>query len=408
MLKTRRLFLGAILIISILFITNMYSSACHAQWNGKPVLLVLYGAADNYSQYYIKALKDNGIKFDIWDIQASGQLNIDKALEYQKGVIIRATNPRFAASSAITEEEAGVIMDFVSSKGALLLFGQDLGDAAYNSQLPGYLRVNITEKNYYPKHIYGVNRDFITNGMTIDFNSEKPGADSAADLTHCDAIEPVDNCEPIFYYDAAQTLVAGIKVQTCTFRACYMGFGIEGISGAKNRSEVMYRSVDWLMGNNMMIGVKAPGFVMNKLDGTEVALHTEGINCAENKIWLVEFWATWCTDCSAFRPKLAEVYSKYNDDIEVFAITYKENAAVINKYLAAHPEVKWRIYMEDSGRAMQKYGVKSIPAVFLIDAKAREVQYIGSGSSVAELSSEIEKIKKAATQKDRFDALNQK
>jgi len=122
----------------------------------------------------------------------------------------------------------------------------------------------------------------------------------------------------------------------------------------------------------------------------------------------VEFWATWCSDCSAFRPKLAEVYSKHKDDIEVFAITYKEKPEIINKYLAAHPEVNWRIYMEDTGRAMQKYGVKSIPAVFLIDAKEREVQYIGSGASVEELSDAIEKIKRSAALKDRFDALNGK
>ena len=50
MRKKRELFIRIIFIISILFITNICSSPVFAQWASKPVLVVLYDAADYHRE----------------------------------------------------------------------------------------------------------------------------------------------------------------------------------------------------------------------------------------------------------------------------------------------------------------------------------------------------------------------
>lgn len=390
----------SILILSILFITNTFCSPCFAQWPGKPVLLEVYGASDAHTAFYTKALADAGVSCDLWDIAASGPLPAEKAAQYGRGALIRVINPRFQAESGISTDEIGVIMDYLSIGGSLLLVGRDLG-AAYDSPLTEYLQVAVPERDVAPSALHGVNRDFITNGMTLEIG----GQDSSGAMNGCDAIEPSGNAEPILYYDAARTKTAAIKLQTCTFRACYMAFGLEGITGAEKRAELVYRALDWLQGNTMMVGVAAPGFMMKTLDGADVSFHGEGNACAPGKIWALEFFATWCSHCSDFRPKLARVHEKYKDRMEIFAVSYRENPEVIKKYIAEHPEVSWKVYYDDTGRGMQKYGVKGIPAIFLINPASREVAFIGANESEEALSSEIEKIIASESRRTGFEKL---
>ncbi|HOD41223.1 MAG TPA: TlpA disulfide reductase family protein, partial [Candidatus Wallbacteria bacterium] len=106
------------------------------------------------------------------------------------------------------------------------------------------------------------------------------------------------------------------------------------------------------------------------------------------------------------RPKLAKVYSGYKNDIEIIAVSYNEKVETVNKYLASYPEVSWNVYIDETGRGMQRYGVKGIPALFIIDPVERRVRYIGANDSVEKISSEIDKLIKSREHKNRFEKLN--
>lgn len=393
----------SIFIISILFITNICSSPVYAQWASKPVLVVLYDAADYHSQFYIKALADAGVKYDLWDMKTSGTATIAKYIEYKRGALVRVVNDRYEEQSRLTLNEVSDIMDFMGEGGSLLLIGQNMGEEFYGSPMMSYLKIDIQNKSLVASQLHGVNNDFITNGMTLT-----AGVNAAASLTACDVLIPYDNVEPILYYDAAKTMPAAMKLQTCAFRACYYGFGLEGVGGAKERAELLYRTLDWLQGNTMMVGVEAPSFAMKMLDGTQTSLTGELSAAVKGKICVLEFFATWCSYCSELRPKLSQVYSRYKNDVEILAVSYNEKPETIKKYLAAYPEVGWPVYIDETGRGMQKYGVKGIPAIFIIDPVERRVRYIGANDSVEDISAEIEKLIRSKEQKAKFDSLNAK
>lgn len=398
----RALLIRSICIISILFITNICSSAAYAQWGTKPVLVVLYDAGDYHSQFYTKALSDAGVKYDLWDMRSEGTAAIAKFINYRRGVIVRIVNSRYENESRLTLNEVSDLMDYMGEGGSLLLIGQNMGEEFYNSPMMSYLKIDIQNKNAAARQLHGVNNDFITSGLTLSTGGDGDGQA----VSSCDVIIPYDNVEPVLYYDAAKTLTAAMKIQTCAFRAAYYGFGLEIIDGAGARSNLLYRTLDWLQGNTMAVGVEAPSFSIKMLDGTSTSFLNEAAIVAKDKICILEFFATWCSSCSELRPRLAEIYSKYNKDIEIIAVSYNEKAETVSKYLQAHPEVSWKVYIDETGHGLQKYGVKGIPAVFIIDGIDRRVRYIGANESVETISAEIEKVIKSKEEKSKFDKLN--
>lgn len=63
------------------------------------------------------------------------------------------------------------------------------------------------------------------------------------------------------------------------------------------------------------IGFKAPGFELLALDGKEYGL--EGV---KGKPVVINFWASWCGPCRLEAPDLVELYEKYGENIEIYAV----------------------------------------------------------------------------------------
>jgi thiol-disulfide isomerase/thioredoxin len=71
----------------------------------------------------------------------------------------------------------------------------------------------------------------------------------------------------------------------------------------------------------------APAFVVETLDGRDVSL-----NDFENKIVLLDFWASWCKPCFEMMPKLQELYDAYSDkDFVVLGISIDEGDDRVKK-----------------------------------------------------------------------------
>lgn len=59
----------------------------------------------------------------------------------------------------------------------------------------------------------------------------------------------------------------------------------------------------------LKVGAKAPDFTQNDPDGNPVTL-SEFIK--ENKVTMIDFWASWCSPCRKFNPTLTKIYEKYH------------------------------------------------------------------------------------------------
>ena len=57
-------------------------------------------------------------------------------------------------------------------------------------------------------------------------------------------------------------------------------------------------------------GNDAPDFTLNDVDGNPITLSDV---YKENKITMIDFWASWCGPCRKFNPTLTQIYAKYHD-----------------------------------------------------------------------------------------------
>nr|WP_315248519.1 TlpA disulfide reductase family protein [uncultured Flavobacterium sp.] len=119
--------------------------------------------------------------------------------------------------------------------------------------------------------------------------------------------------------------------------------------------------------NGLAVGKKAPDFTANDPDGKPVRL-------SENLkgYTLVDFWASWCGPCRKENPNIVAAYKEYHDKgFNVFGISLdkkKENwVKGIQDDNLNWLQVSELIYW--NSEIAKLYGVRAIPANYLVDSK---------------------------------------
>ncbi|MFQ5684692.1 MAG: redoxin domain-containing protein [Candidatus Binatia bacterium] len=117
----------------------------------------------------------------------------------------------------------------------------------------------------------------------------------------------------------------------------------------------------------------APAFVVETLEGKKVALQD-----FENRVVLLDFWATWCKPCRDMMPGLQELHETYSGKgLVVLGISIdegKNRVKKVQKFLQK-VEVSYPILVDSKNAlAWQSYKVKVVPATFLIDRNGSIVQ----------------------------------
>ncbi|TKC65309.1 redoxin domain-containing protein [Pedobacter hiemivivus] len=142
----------------------------------------------------------------------------------------------------------------------------------------------------------------------------------------------------------------------------------------------------------LKVGDAAPSIVAEKwIKGKPITKFEKG------RVYVMEFWATWCGPCRASMPHLSEVARKYKKDADVISFNVKELIAGKNKngdyiakverfvsrlgdgmdYIVAadvREDVMWNTWLVASG----KFG---IPVAYIID-QAGKIAWIGHPASV--------------------------
>ncbi len=113
---------------------------------------------------------------------------------------------------------------------------------------------------------------------------------------------------------------------------------------------------------------------------------------AANKYTLIDFWASWCGPCIRELPYLKEAYGEYHDrGFEIFGVTLDDDAeawkAAIKEY-----EMGWVHVGSVQGwqePAAVLYGVRSIPASWLVDGEGNIVARNLRGKAVVDKLAEL-------------------
>lgn len=127
-------------------------------------------------------------------------------------------------------------------------------------------------------------------------------------------------------------------------------------------------------GVGLNIGDQAPELKYKDPNGKVIALSS-----LRGKYVLIDFWASWCGPCRRENPTVVSAYEKYKDKkfkgakgFTVYSVSLDQNAEAWKKAIAAD-KLDWPNHVSDlqywSSDGARIYGVRSIPANFLIDGK---------------------------------------
>lgn len=119
----------------------------------------------------------------------------------------------------------------------------------------------------------------------------------------------------------------------------------------------------------LTVGNEPIPFKVKSLDGKTISLDRY-----KGKVVLLDFWATWCGPCRREMPKVISLYNQFNDKgFEIIGISLDESRTSLEQYIKEN-KMGWPQYFEGNkwnNSIAKKYGVRAIPATFLLDREGK-------------------------------------
>ena len=113
------------------------------------------------------------------------------------------------------------------------------------------------------------------------------------------------------------------------------------------------------------IGDKAPDFTLQSINDS-----TYTLSKMEDKVVLINFWATWCGPCRMEIPEFNELQEKYHKKgLEIVGISVSDTKKQLKNFIKSFNVEYPLLYgnAKDMNRIMRDYGgVYAVPSSFLI------------------------------------------
>ena len=156
---------------------------------------------------------------------------------------------------------------------------------------------------------------------------------------------------------------------------CFLTFGCE-------QADLFLPTTDRQNTGSLQIGHTAPPIEIGTwCHGTPVTQIESG------KLYVIEFWATWCGPCLTSMPHLADLQSKYTEQVTFIGVT-DESPSQVNAFLNSKSPsgdqwsdvITYRLGTDDQGKMYQRYmqaaNRPGIPTAFLI-GRTNKIEWIG-------------------------------
>ncbi|GAA4271424.1 TlpA disulfide reductase family protein [Aquimarina gracilis] len=135
------------------------------------------------------------------------------------------------------------------------------------------------------------------------------------------------------------------------------------------------------------IGSEAQDFSGPTPDGKTLSLKE-----SMGKVTIIDFWASWCKPCRMENPNVVRVYNKYHDKgLNIIGVSLDKKQEAWVKAIA-DDKLEWnhvsnlQFWQDPIARA---YGVRSIPATFILDEKGNVIAKNLRGPALEKKISEL-------------------
>lgn len=112
-----------------------------------------------------------------------------------------------------------------------------------------------------------------------------------------------------------------------------------------------------------LLGQPAPEFALKLLDGTSVA---QASLLAEQKILMLDFWATWCKPCRMEMPLVAKLAQEFAaEGVVLFAVNQQEPRSKVVAF-QSEQSYKFTPVLDESGSISDVFNVTGLPQLCLL------------------------------------------
>lgn len=135
-----------------------------------------------------------------------------------------------------------------------------------------------------------------------------------------------------------------------------LGFGL-----TRNARELPAVSVD----------KPAPAFELESLAGEQVSSRD-----FRRRPLVINFWASWCTECRKEHPLLMAAHDRFGDRVAFVGIVFQDSAGNARDYLIEMGDVAVGSYpnlLDPGSRTAIDYGVYGVPETFFVDRRGTVV-----------------------------------
>ncbi|HLZ23189.1 MAG TPA: TlpA disulfide reductase family protein [Ktedonobacterales bacterium] len=141
-----------------------------------------------------------------------------------------------------------------------------------------------------------------------------------------------------------------------------------------------------------LVGHAAPDFTINVWNGAgSQTIHLADL---KGKVVLVNFYASWCADCTEEMPLLQRFWSQYQSrDIVFLGVAFQDKQADSLSFLKQYG-VTYPCGPDASGTAATDYGVTGVPETVLINQHGVVVQHFNGAVDDRTLSKALQALLK--------------